>query len=104
MSSELEQLAPAQHMLDLHRALQPMPSIEATASMDETPGPKLTMKHHRRNSTVQEQRAQRVKAVEMERMLSLPRVRPLPLNTHEPVAVGAQPKHVMPYVCVIVCR
>ena len=45
----------------------------ASLSLDSNPKP--FSKHARRNSTVQEQRAQRVKAQETERMLSLPRVR-----------------------------
>ena len=35
---------------------------------------KITAKHHRRNSTVQEQRALRAKALEAEQMLSMPKV------------------------------
>jgi hypothetical protein len=51
-------------------------SVDPSAKLEHTPsvGKKLT-KHHRRNSTVQEQRALRVKAAEMERAMSLPRVR-----------------------------
>lgn len=45
-------------------------------------------RHHRRNSTVQEQRALRVKAQETERMLSLPRVRLcLAAHVHEPTSL-----------------
>lgn len=50
-------------------ALDGAPSLDSAKS-----GPKLS-RHHRRNSTVQEQRAIRAKAAENELMLSMPRVR-----------------------------
>jgi hypothetical protein len=63
------QLAHPQSAAENHDllALSTEQPIPATSS-------KLT-RHHRKNSTVQEQRALRVKAAEMERAMSLPRVR-----------------------------
>ena len=55
--------------------LQPSFSIEPAATADSNAS-KLS-RHHRRNSTVQEQRAAKLKQQETERMLSLPKVRQL---------------------------
>jgi hypothetical protein len=70
-----EPAAEASGQLELPLSASDHASVERS-TLEPTPatGAKLG-KHHRRNSTVEEQRALRVKAAELEREMSLPRVR-----------------------------
>ena len=79
--------------MDESSELVAAPRVETGSALDGAPsldhaisGPKLS-RHHRRNSTVQEQRALRAKAAENELMLSMPRVR-FKLMTKSCLAIG----------------
>ena len=65
------------HTLSFQQSLQPSLqqslSIEPAATADSNASNKLS-RHHRRNSTVQEQRAAKLKQQETRRMLSLSKV------------------------------